>query len=65
VETTETEDVALPPLFTAADRCDRCGAQAHLLASMINGILLFCRHHGHKYEKALLDQGAFLEEDNL
>ena len=29
------------------DRCDRCGAQAYVRASLISGgELLFCAHHG-------------------
>lgn len=27
------------------DRCDRCGAQAYVLVSGLNGELLFCSHH--------------------
>ena len=40
--------------LTAQDRCDRCGAQAYvrvLLAS--GGELLFCAHHGRKYDDGL------------
>ena len=40
--------------LTAADRCDRCGAQAYvrvLLAS--GGELLFCAHHGREHEAKL------------
>ena len=33
-----------------ADRCDRCGAQAFVLASGVSGELMFCGHHYHKYE---------------
>lgn len=56
----ETEAV-LPPMFTALDRCDRCGAQAKLRALLANGTLLFCGHHGKKYGFALVDAGAFIE----
>lgn len=39
--------------FTALDRCDSCGAQAYVGAT-VNGIeLLFCAHHGRKYESKL------------
>lgn len=45
METDDTE-VAMPPMFTAVDRCDRCGAQARLRALLNDSILLFCGHHG-------------------
>jgi len=50
-----------PALFTAKDRCDKCGAQAKVLALFVEGMLLFCRHHGAEYHDALLDQGATIE----
>ena len=32
--------------LTAADRCDRCGAQAYLRVTLTaGGELLFCAHH--------------------
>lgn len=40
--------------LTAADRCDRCGAQAYYLVVMPGGAdLVFCRHHGQAYEERL------------
>ncbi|MGO3885695.1 MAG: DUF7455 domain-containing protein [Mycetocola sp.] len=39
--------------LTAADRCDSCGAQAYIRAEMPSGELLFCAHHGKKYEEKL------------
>jgi len=53
-------------LFTAKDRCDKCGAQAKVLALFILdgpdvGMLLFCRHHGSQYFDALIEQGATIE----
>jgi hypothetical protein len=42
-----------PPL-TAADRCDRCGAQAYIRVTMASGgELLFCAHHGRAHEDKL------------
>jgi len=36
--------------LTAADRCDRCGAQAYILARLTSGgELLFCAHHGREH----------------
>ena len=36
-----------------SDRCDKCNAQAFILAQGVSGILLFCGHHYHKYEYAI------------
>jgi hypothetical protein len=59
---TSTDDqVSTAPLFTARDRCDRCGAQAHMLALLVPGLLLFCAHHGHQYEAGLAAAGAEIE----
>ena len=45
---------ALAPELTAADRCDRCGAQAYIRARLISGgELLFCAHHGREHLPAL------------
>lgn len=33
-----------------ADRCDRCGAQAFILATGVSGELMFCGHHYHEHE---------------
>ena len=42
------------PILTAVDRCDRCGAQAYLRVVLATGgELLFCAHHGRKYEEKL------------
>nr|WP_313956475.1 hypothetical protein [Dermacoccus nishinomiyaensis] len=36
--------------MTAADRCDRCGAQAFIKAVMSEGLeLRFCGHHGREH----------------
>ena len=48
-------------LFTAADRCDRCGAQAQTMALFVAGPLLFCGHHTRKYLPALAFAGAEIE----
>ena len=50
--TTEPADV-LEYRLTAADRCDSCGAQAYIAAEVNGSELLFCAHHGHKYEAKL------------
>jgi hypothetical protein len=50
----EKADGALAGALIAADRCDRCGAQAYvrvLLPSRLE--LLFCAHHNRQYAPAL------------
>ena len=58
-----TTALANDPL-TAADRCDRCGAQAYvrvLLGS--GGELLFCAHHGREHREALRDVAAEIQDE--
>lgn len=50
MSTTVIEDAAL----SAADRCDRCGAQAYMRVTLAGGSeLLFCAHHGKEHEDKL------------
>lgn len=43
-------NTTLAPSLSAADRCDRCGAQAYLRARLVTGgELLFCAHHGRQH----------------
>ena len=42
--------------LTAADRCDRCGAQAFVRVVLATGDLLFCAHHAKSYEETLRTQ---------
>jgi hypothetical protein len=45
---------ALASPLTAADRCDRCGAQAYVRVTLNGGAeLLFCAHHGRVHADAL------------
>lgn len=37
----------------ATDRCDRCGAPAYVRVVLGGGELLFCAHHGKKYNEGL------------
>lgn len=39
--------------LTALDRCDSCGAQAYVRATMGGSELLFCAHHARKHEDKL------------
>ncbi len=48
-----TTAVAPSPL-TAADRCDRCGAQAYLRVHLTTGgELFFCAHHAREHGEKL------------
>lgn len=40
----------------ATDRCDSCSAAAKIIATFINGELLFCGHHAKEKQKALLSK---------
>jgi ribosomal protein L37E len=52
------------PALTAHDRCDRCGAQAYLRATLPAGTeLLFCGHHGNAHRPSLLVAGAALHDE--
>ncbi len=53
---TIVEDIAIPdpfPPLTRADRCDKCGAQAHARYLFKAGDLLFCQHHRNAYKASL------------
>lgn len=45
-------------VINISDRCDRCGAQAFVLAKGIQGELYFCGHHYNKTKEAI-DSWAF------
>lgn len=47
VNVTETIETTNP--LTAADRCDRCGAQAYVRVQLPVGELLFCAHHAREH----------------
>ena len=50
-----TEQVILESTpLNALDRCDRCGAQAYVRATLATGgELMFCAHHGKEYAEKL------------
>ena len=48
-----TSTLASHPPLAAADRCDRCGAQAYIRVTLASGDLLFCAHHGAKFKEKL------------
>ena len=51
--------------LTAADRCDRCGAQAYLLVRLTSGgELLFCAHHGREHSHKLRAVAAHITDES-
>jgi len=42
-----------PRELTLEDRCDSCSAAAKVIATLLNGELLFCGHHARKNLEAL------------
>ena len=59
-----TPTIAVSPL-TAADRCDRCGAQAYVRATMDSGFdLLLCAHHFHENETRLREVASWIHDES-
>lgn len=46
--------------LTANDRCDSCSAQAKVVATFLNGELLFCGHHARLLKDSLTLKAATL-----
>ncbi len=57
-----TAALATPPVLTAQDRCDRCGAQAFVRVVLPSGELLFCGHHGRVHAEALARVALSVED---
>ena len=52
------------PALSLADRCDRCGAQAYVRATLPSGSdLVFCGHHGNEHRADLLVAGAGIVDE--
>ena len=49
--------------LTAADRCDRCGAQAYVRVVLATGELLFCAHHAREHAAALADVALDVQDE--
>jgi len=50
--------------LTAADRCDRCGAQAFVRVLLPNsGELLFCAHHNRQHAPVLAKVAAEIQDE--
>jgi hypothetical protein len=46
--------------LTANDRCDSCTAQAKVVATFLNGELMFCGHHARLLKDSLTLKSATL-----
>lgn len=58
--TTVIDEAAL----TAADRCDRCGAQAYLRVTLASGHdLLFCAHHARTHQEKLKQVALNIQDE--
>ena len=52
------------PKLSSLDRCDRCGAQAYVRVTLGGGgELLFCAHHGRKFEPELKKIAAEIQDE--
>ncbi len=59
-----TTALAASPL-TSAERCDRCGAQAYVRATMGSGFdLLLCAHHFHENESRLREIAVSIQDES-
>lgn len=51
--------------LTIADRCDRCGAQAYVRATMESGFdLVLCAHHFHENESRLREVAVAIQDES-
>jgi hypothetical protein len=41
--------------LTAEDRCDKCSAAAKVVATFLNGELMFCGHHAKELKDSLFN----------
>ena len=51
-----TTEVTSDRVLTALDRCDVCSAAAQVVATFLNGELMFCGHHANKNKTVLLEK---------
>ncbi|HET7071305.1 MAG TPA: hypothetical protein VFI40_10800 [Nocardioides sp.] len=59
-----TTAVAPGSALSAADRCDRCGAQAYLRVELQSGgELLFCAHHAREHGDKLREIAAHVIDE--
>ena len=62
--TTERETSTVEFRLTAMDRCDSCGAQAYIAAEVNGSELLFCAHHGRKFEPELKKIAVEIQDES-
>ena len=53
----------MPAPLTAADRCDRCNAQAYVRVVLPVGELLFCGHHARAHAEGLRDIAVHIQDE--
>ena len=59
-----TTALATHAALTAADRCDRCGAQAYVRVTLeAGGELLFCAHHGREHASKLREVASDIQDE--
>ncbi len=58
-----TTTTPTPTPLTAADRCDRCGAQAYVRVVLAKGELLFCAHHARRHAAAYSDVAIHVQDE--
>jgi hypothetical protein len=58
----ETAPFTPRELVKADDRCDRCSAEAKVIATMLAGELLFCGHHARDLGKSLIDKAIHVHD---
>ncbi|GEK19728.1 hypothetical protein CXY01_02480 [Cellulomonas xylanilytica] len=49
--------------LTAADRCDRCGAQAYVRVVLAVGELLFCAHHAREHAPKFAELATHVQDE--
>jgi len=66
MESAMTEQVILESTpLNALDRCDRCGAQAYVRATLATGgELRFCAHHGKEYAEKLKAVAVAIQDES-
>lgn len=58
-----TAPTTTPEPLTAADRCDRCGAQAYVRVVLASGELLFCGHHARAHAEAFTGVATHVQDE--
>ena len=62
---TQEQDQTADRVLTANDRCDSCSAAARVIATLLNGELMFCGHHARKLKESLENKAITLyDPDN-